>query len=289
VTRFGTALLLACACRRPPPPPVAPEPAPELPPLPALVLAFENELDREPPGPAEAPSESLLRWDFAPSARAAYRIDQHVLNRSTSKDKHGAAELRSSLRGDGYAEIFGSTSRVGAAHFKMTLRESIVNGQRQEVNRQPAAKIEYEVSEDGSIRESKKHSGGDSQALELLFALPAKNLRHGERAERPIRRTAAYRETGESVAQLTGFVLLRGRTCARLVTETTIDLAPPAADGFGIGRMRTKTVAYFDVRDRRFLQSEAAASYAWHSRQLIQGVWTVGTLESHTLLRARWE
>lgn len=274
---FSVPLWLGCR-RPPPPPPVQADPPPALPPLPELVLAFEKDLDVDPHPSAPAPATFELRWDL--SGQRGYRVDQQILNRSTSRDKFGEAALVSSLAGEGYVEFVGSTAR-----YKMSLTKYEVNGRPQDVNRQPAAKVEYALSEDGSVRLAKRHSGGDAQTVEVLFPL----------GSRQHERTGTYRETGHVTQTVGGFVLLRGRLCARLVTDSAIELSPLEADGSGIGRMRSRTIAYFDVRARCFVQSDAAVSFRWHSRILVTPQeggppsWTVGTLESHTILRARLE
>lgn len=281
------ALLLLAACRRKPPPAPDSDPVPGLPPLPEIVLAFEPEMDREASEPAQPPAQWTPCWDLGAGAKHVFRIDQRIMTRSTSKDRYGTAAIQSSVRGEGYVDIDGPRAR-----YKMSLRESVVNGRPQDVNEQPPAKIEYRLDEDGTVRDAKSHSGGDAQAVEFLFPLPDRPLRAGERTSRPYRAGGTYLQTGTVTVTLAAFVRSQGTFCARLDTDFAIDLAPASGDGSGLGKMRARTVAYFDVAARRFIRSDAAVSFVYHTRGRVSregggDLWSVGTIESHTLLRAR--
>lgn len=285
-----------CVCRKPPSPPPPPEsPPPDLPPLPELSVAFRGDLDREPTSPAEPAESASCRWNFAPGAKYFYAIDQTIVNDSQTKDRFGNSRIRTTARGEGRLELDGSPSRVARALYKMTLRESVVDGvpmTPEQLNRQPAAKVECAFREDGSIEQSKTLSGGDAQALEFLFALPGRELRSGETFERPYRTYGTYRQTGTLSTKLTGFARVDRYRCARLETEFAMTLAPAATDGSGTGKMRGHGVAYLAIPEGCFVRIDAAVSFAYATRQKSTkpdrgDLWNVGTTESHTLIRAR--
>jgi hypothetical protein len=284
-------VLLILGCRRKTEPLWIDPPPPELPPLPVLRLAFEDRLDADPP-PAAEPAAAALRWDFSPGAKYVYRIDQSMANLSTARDPFGTQRLRSTLRGEGIFEIQAGRERTAKAWYKLSLKEWLQNDQPQDINKQPPAKIEWTLREDGSVAESKSHSGGEAEGLEFLFELPRGELRPGSRTERPHRSVGTYRITGTVATTLTGYARVERWTCARLVTEFSLVMGPPLDDGNGAGSMIGKIVAYFG--DGRFVRVDGAISFVWHTRQHYRNPgerprWNVGTLESHTLLQARFQ
>lgn len=278
-------LLFGIGCRRDPPPPIAHEPPPEIPALPAFPIAFEKEIDPRAYPAAEAPA-ATPRWDFNEKARHNYVVEQELINYSTTADKFGKTEMRSRTRGDGILEFLGGATRLARAYYKLSTREYWMNNEpvpAEHLNKQPPAKVEYVVAEDGTVKETKLLSGGDTQVLEFLVPLPG---------ERTIDAVGDYRQKGTIRAKVTGYVRVERWLCARIEAEFEIDLAPALEDGSGSGRMKGHTVGYFAVEAGHYVSARAAISMAWNARVKYSKAgepdkWNVGTMELHTLLTAR--
>jgi len=197
----------------------------------------------------------------------------------------------SHARYDGYVDLKGAGGGIARVEYKLALREDVVNGAKQDVNRRPPEMFTAHMEDAGTLFDVKVARGEpDTLFFELCFALPPKALAVGESSERAIHVLA----TGDRLAQkgtarttLAGFAQVEGRECARLVTE--VDLAiEPAAPAEGHGRKRVRIVAYFDLRARRFLRIDAAVAIAIRTRARIAHgtgpkLWSVASLD--TLLR----
>lgn len=278
-------LLFPFGCRKEPPPPVPDEPTPEIPALPSLPIAFASQLDEENFPPTEA-NAGEVKWDFAEGKRYDYVLQQDMLNYSTTSDRFGKSELRSRIRGEGILEMLAGATRVARAYYKLTIREYEVNKElvpSEQLNKQPPAKIEFVVSEDGTIREAKQHSGGETQVLEFLLPMPG---------ERNVDWRGSYRQKGTIRTKIAGFAKVDRWVCARIESEFELDLEPLLEDGSGLGKMKGRTVGYFAVETGHFAAVRSAVSMVYHSRQKFAKPgepvkWNVATLESHTLLQAR--
>jgi hypothetical protein len=201
----------------------------------------------------------------------------------------------SHARYDGYVDLKGAGGGIARVEYKLALREEIVDGVKQDVNKAPPGMFTAQMEETGTLLDVKVARGEpDTFFFELYFALPARPLAVGESSERAINVLALgdrLGQKGSARTTLAGFAQVEGRECARLVTDVdlAIEFAAPAE---GHGRKRARIVAYFDLRARRFLRIDAAVALAMRTRAHIAHgtgpkLWSLASLDVLTRFSAR--
>lgn len=236
-------------------------------PLPPLwrTIGFANKVGKKTYPAVSAPAAPpTLRWDF--SGKQVYAYDFSQTNKTafsmgiggdvTRKDRvSGTLLLRS--KGNGTAAIVLRTGRIAVDG----------PGGKQKMSRMPLVVVQG-VKEDGSMR---VRDSSIELVLAALFPLAGKPVKVGQTVSVPMAMpfnalgSALYVE-GAAKITLTGYVEINGRTCARLVTDIDISRldVPKELKGtyewFTVGT----SVAYFDVRDRRFVSVDLALTMGMH-------------------------
>ncbi len=270
---LGGEFLSGCGQEPPPPPPAAPEP--ELPAIgavepPEAVRIDEEKLVEIPPPARPGP----LRWDFSPGRLHRYEISQR-LNQVTVVASGAAREVtRSEDRNAGLFVFAAAGDGTALARLKIRTQSSLINGKparREDIEKHPPAGFECRVREDGIPDSGARVSGASDPRLFLDILLA---LQEGERAS----------PEGKVRTRLTGHFKVERCDCARL--ESEFELAPALSSGRTL--LRGRSVAYFAVRERRFVRAEMSVAQAMRSKgRTPEGAWVTRSTDLETVLRLR--
>lgn len=266
--------LLGCGQETPPPPPPA-GPEPELPaigrlePSEAVRIDEEKFLELAPP-----PKPEPLRWDFSPGRRCGYEAIQKLSQVTAVVSGQDKAVTRSEDRNGGYFEFVSAGDGTAMARVKIQTRSSMINGKpapREAIEKHPSTKFECRIGEDGVPTSAHKLSGASDPMIFLDILLA---LREGERTS----------GDGKVRTKLAGYFKVERYECARL--ESEFELAPPLASGRTL--LRGRSVAYFALRERRFVRAEMSIAQAVRSQALAEnGAWVTRSTDLETVLRLR--
>ncbi len=267
-------LLALAACGKPPPPP--PEPEPELPPLGEVVPSDGVRIDEtkyleiSPP-----PRLEPLRWDFSPGRRYGYAVTQKLSQVTVARAGDARTVARSEDRNGGYFEFVAAGDGTAMARVKIQTKESFVDGRpapREAIERHPPTKFECRIGEDGVPTDGRKLSGA-SDPLIFFDALLA--LQEGERTS----------GDGKVRTKITGYFKVERYECARL--ESEFEYAPKIFSGKTF--LRGRSVAYFALRERRFVRAETAIAQAMRTKTRPEtGPWVIQSVDLETVLRLRF-
>ena len=266
--------LPGCGRETPPPPPPA-GPEPELPaigrlePSEAVRIDEEKFLEIHPP-----PRPEPLRWDFSPGRRYGYEVSQKLSQVTVVASGNDKAVTRSEDRNGGYFEFVAAGGGTALARVKIQTRSSLIDGKpapAEAIEKHPPTKFEARIGEDG-VHTSGQKLGGASDPLIFLDILLA--LQEGERES----------GNGKVLTRITGYFKIERHECARL--ESEFELAPSLDSGRTL--LRGRSVAYFALRERRFVRAEMAIAQAMRSRaRTEQGAWVTRSTDLETAVRLR--
>ena len=262
-----------CGQDSPPPPPA--DPGPELPPIGEVAPSEAVRIDEEklievPPPPRREP----LRWDFSPGRRYAYEVSQRLNQVTVIASGTARTVTRSEDRNGGYFEFTAAGGATAQVRVKIQTRSSLIDGRPappEAIERQPPTKFECRIGEDGVPTSGRKVSGA-SDPLIFFDALLA--LQEGERKS----------ADGAVRTKLTGYFKVERYECARL--ESEFEFSP----GFSSGRtvLRGRCVAYFALRERRFVRAEASIAQAIRTKARDEkGAWITRATDLETAIRLR--
>jgi hypothetical protein len=181
--------------------------------------------------------------------------------------------MRGRDRSHGIFEFAADRENIARVFIKFETKESVVNDQPvpAEVVAQTAPiKMECTVREDGTIAGTP--SGGPATPQFFFDALLP--LAAGERKL----------PHGTVRTKLAGFFKVGRRECARLESEFDVERREPA----GTTVLRGRTVGYFSLDERCFVQSETAIAQSDRTKARDEkGVWIVRSVDSESVLQLR--
>jgi hypothetical protein len=220
--------------------------------------------------PAQAPGGSaLLRWDFSGDRvhNYDYRLDAKsasvVLGHPTCQELEVDSELLVKSRGNGAASIF-RRNRILSTTLNPPGGPKV-----------PPVTTEAPDAAIHGVREDGRMVTGDIPTevlVKLLFLLPPGPLKPGQSVSYPATVLVdvpggSLRATGTAKTTLNGYVVIDGRTCARL--DTRIDITdlkvPPKTKGTYRAATTGRTIAYFDVRERCLVLAEMAVMMSFRA------------------------
>jgi hypothetical protein len=229
-------------------------------------IKFISEIGRKSYPEATAPEPApLLNWDFSKKQAHVYDYVQKAVNRSnmmggladTDQSIDGTLSLLVRSKGDGTATVV----------MKDTQMSMTVDGEKKAMRSNFPPMAVQGMKEDGSMRTG---NSSTELLLKMLSPLPTKPLKPGESvalpASMPFNIMGSVLEvTGTATVTLTGYVSINGRTCARL--DTDIDISkldvPEDLEGSYECFAKGKSVSYFDVQARSFVNLELAMTMAF--------------------------
>lgn len=262
--------LLSLYSKKRPAPPVKAAIDVSLPPIPkksSFLGKIDGETYKSVSPPARPP---LLRWDF--SSRAVYPYDYNQKVRISSQ-MHGIQKHRDnggtsiqSIEGSGLISLRSMGNHT--AHFVLDefvtkLKIKLPNSDELKTVKRKSPQIAFQdVRENGSMK-----IGNSQQELLLktLFPIPPKPLRVGESvtipAEMPFNVMGfPLIVTGSSEITLADYVEIKGKMCAKLVTQINITnpKISPKIKGEYNCQVKGKSVFFFDLSGKHFMSGNVA-------------------------------
>jgi hypothetical protein len=181
---------------------------------------------------------------------------------------------RSRDRNRGALEFLAGHDRTASGRVKIQTVESVINDapvDPEVLEKHPATKLECRMREGGTAIEFKCVAGGSDPQFffETLFA-----LQDGERKFRD----------GSLRTKVAGVYKVHQWECARI--ESEFEFAP--RNPLGATLMRGRTVAYFDLKGRRFVRAETAIAQSTRVKARVAGgAWVVRSTDLETVLRVK--
>jgi hypothetical protein len=223
-----------------------------------------------PPPAAPGP----LRWDFSPGRRWGYEVSQRLSQVTVAAAGSARKVTRSEDRNGGYFEFVPAGDGTAHARVKIQARESVIDGRpanKEEIEKRPPTKFECRLREDG-VPVTGRPLSGASDPLLFLDVLLA--LEEGERKS----------ADGTVRTRIAGYFKVERHECARL--ESEFEFAPALPSGRTL--LRGRSVAYFALRERRFVRAELSVAQAIRSKtRPAHGPWTTRSTDLETALRLR--
>ena len=266
--------LPGCSEEPPPPKPVAPAaPEPELPALGEIEPYAWEEVDDQTylalKGPAEEPG--ALKWDFTEGKYYRYDFTQSISQSfiKSAGDVKQKTTTQEQNRG-GFAFVATGGNRATSV---ITIKSVhvIANGKAvaaAALEKTKPTKFQCSVAEDGTA--DVKEASDQADARFFFDALLA--LQSGKREV----------EDGWVNTRRAGWFKVEGVKCLRL--ETEFELAPTTPSGKAL--VQGRTVAYFAVKERRFIRTSTSMSARLATKvQGLDGAWTTSRLSTETTQR----
>lgn len=267
-------LLGACGGETDEPPP-PPPPPPDLPALGTIEPYDWSEIDPEESLKLEAPNEAPgeLLWDFSEGKRYSYEFTQSLSQILIQTIGERRIRRESSDRNRGQFVFAAGSGRRAKAEITIKTEEATVGGRpipEEILKKNKPTKFKCSVREDGAAEVTQQT--GQADARFFFDALLA--LKLGERKVKD----------GSVSTRSTGAFKVGPYECVRL--ETDFELAPETVSGKSI--IRGRTVAYFALRERRFVRASTAMSTRIATRALRKGgIWVVTEIKTETTQRLK--
>ena len=254
----AAALALLAACDRTPPP--APPPAKATPPLPPLPEIKPPE-DFVQDGFLELPAgdAASFGWDLREGAqhKYAYGQESHLVLTVSGGKETGKVGSRTQWKGD--AMVVGGGGRgelvfVGAPIAQWNNNQPLSS---EELNKIPKTVVQYMLREDGTIPSRQVRSGQEDPKFDLFFALPAKDLKPGDKDVREVHLTHFMEDAkyhGRQEITHAGRRKIGRHECVKLLSTVDLEAIPP---GDGNGRLVGSIAAYVDPKERTFVRVDA--------------------------------
>lgn len=272
----SVSLLWALAgCGQDSAPPGPSEPEPELPALGKVEpgVAFRIEEDPVPAIPAP-PDLKPLKWDFSPGRHYRYRVAQRLSQVTVAVVGGNRGVTRSQDRGAGTVEFVAKGDGTAVARVRIQTRESVIDGRpapAEAIERRPPTQFECRIDEEGVPPTGRRVIGASDPRI-FLDAFLA--LQEGERKS----------ADGTIRTRIAGCFTVDGCECARL--EGEFEIAPDLPSGRTL--LRGRSVAWFAIRERRFLRGAMVIAQAIRTRgRNDKGAWVTRStdLETEILLK----
>lgn len=218
------------------------------------------------PDPKEAP---LLRWDFSEDHVYPYDFHQDTVTEHQIDDGFG------SFQGQTNTQQMESNGRLSLKsegnHIARFVLENLTvsmeidlsdSGEPQTMTSQAPPFVIQGIKEDGRMQ-----LGNSPQELLLrtLFPIPPEPLAMGESVSIPAQMPfnamgSLLQVTGHLETRLANYVLIDGKTCAKLETDIDISTLNPPEELEGDYRcqVKGKSVFYFNIEDRHFMSGKVA-------------------------------
>jgi hypothetical protein len=256
-------------------PPAASPPEPELPAIgavgPSEAFRIDEEKYLEIPSP---PDLKPLRWDFSPGRHYRYQVSQRLSQVTAAASGGARGVTRSQDKGAGYFEFIAKGDGTAAARVKIQTRESMIDGRPappEAIERRPPTQFEHRIDEEG-VPSAGRQAAGASDPRIFLDAFLA--LQEGERKT----------VDGTIRTRIAGCFKVERYECARL--EGEFELAPDLPSGKTL--LRGRSVAYFAIRERRFVRAEMSIAQAIRTKgRTEKGAWVTRATDLETEIRLR--
>ena len=283
--RFSIAVLLSLSILLPQSVPAATT----LPPL-AEESVFLSKVDEQNYPAAAAPASApLLRWNFSPDTVYAYIFKQTTVmnNRAdrAEREQDGQEAEEQLMRGTGSLLLQSgqnNTADLKLDDFVMTVDIELPgSGETRELDSEiPAVRIQG-ITEDGGMENS---GSSPHLLLKTLFSLPGKALAVGESESTTTTMPLniidrALEIKGLYTITLLAYVDIEGKICAKLQTDINLNEIKAIEGKIGSfsGQFKGRSVFYFNLEDRHFIEGKVALLISMRAENLPAGASTPGT------------
>lgn len=211
--------------------------------------------------PATPPEKApLFRLDLGTPGSALYSFQQVVDNEQLLPGQ----DISTTLRGAGQLAVKSAGGSIGSiviSQLKVTMNVDVGTEQKVVTQEAPPMVIPG-LKEDGQVETD---INGQNMLLQLLLPLPSGPLKVGESSSRKV--TMPFNAGGSGIAvpatvvtRLAQYVVIDDRTCAKFVSDIALDevKVPEEIQGTYSVTLKGRTVAFFDLKARRFVQSDSA-------------------------------
>jgi hypothetical protein len=235
--------------------------------------AFRIDEEKFPEVPVPADLKPL-KWDFAPGRHHRYRVTQRLSQVTVAVVGGDRAVTRSQDRCAGFIEFVAKGDGTAMARALIQARESAIDGRpapREAIEQRPPTRFECRIDEEG-VPPTGRQAIGASDPRIFLDAFLA--LQEGERKS----------ADGTIRTRIAGCFKVDRYECARV--EGEFEIAPALPSGRTL--LRGRSVAWFAIRERRFVRAEMVIAQAIRTRgRNEKGAWVTRStdLETEILLK----
>ena len=272
----------------PPPSPSAKKP-PDFPPLPDFKPS--EDFSRDDFGELAAGEAASFGWNLREGTNHVYTFTQESHLVITASGAGQKAKVLSRTRWEGTTEVIGG-GRRGEIDFLASPRGQWIDNQAissEDLNKIKKTIVRYQVGEDGVFASRQHLSGVEDPKLELFFALPARELKPGEKFVRDVHIAFLAEDSkyhGRQEIVHAGRRKVGRHECVKLLSRVDLEVTPPAD---GTGRLLGWVAGYFDPVERTFARVDASLAMEVDTRNFarppdkaVEPYWQLNHVQAET-------